>query len=103
MLSARFAASRVHLWSHSGLNAGAALAPTAPEFVIPTFAGVGRLQLPLPVDEAVCSGCHAPLDPLGRHRAACARTGRLKKRATPIDCWFECVVKAEHVCATRRS
>ena len=39
-----------------------------------------RLQLPLPVDEAVCSGCHAPLDPLGRHRAACARTGRLKKR-----------------------
>ena len=25
-----------------------------------------RLQLPLPVDEAVCSGCHAPLDLLGR-------------------------------------
>ena len=60
-----------------------------------------RLQLPLPVDEAVCSGCHAPLDLLGRHRAACARTGRLKKRATPIE--FECVVKAGHVCATMRS
>ena len=34
-----------------------------------------------PVDEAVCSGCHAPLDPLGCHRAACAladsRSGRL--------------------------
>ena len=43
-----------------------------------------RLQLPLPVGEAVCSGRHAPLDPLGRHRAACARTGRLK-RATSIE------------------
>ena len=85
MLSVRPAASRAHLRSHSGLNAGAALAfaPTAPEYVIPTH--LERLQLPLPVDEAVCSGCHAPLDPLGRHRAACARTGRLKKRATPIE------------------
>ena len=91
MLSVRSAASRAHLRSHSGLNAGAALAfaSTAPEYVIPThFFRVlllERLQLPLPVDEVVCSGCHAPLDPLGRHRAACARTGRLKKRATPIE------------------
>ena len=91
MLSVRSAASRAHLRSHSGLNAGAALAfaPTAPEYVIPTHLFrvllLERLQLPLPVDEAVCSGCHAPLDPLGRHIAACARTGRLKKRATPIE------------------
>ena len=91
MLSVRSAASRAHLRSHSGLNAGAApaFAPTAPEFAIPTHLFrvllLERLQLPLPVDEAVCSGCHAPLDPLGRHRAACARTGRLKKRATPIE------------------
>ena len=37
MLSVRSAASRAHLRSHSGLNAGAALAyaPTAPEHVIP--------------------------------------------------------------------
>ena len=38
MLSVRSAASRAHLRSHSGLNAGAALtfAPTAAEYVIPT-------------------------------------------------------------------
>ena len=35
--------------------------------------------------EAVCSGCRAPLDPLGRHRAACPRTGRLRKRASPTE------------------
>ena len=44
-----------------------------------------RLQLPLPVDEAVCSGCHAPLDPLGRHRATSPRTGRVKKRASSVS------------------
>ena len=48
MLSVRSAASRVHLRSRSGLNAGAALAPTAPEFVIPTFAGVGEASTPAP-------------------------------------------------------
>ena len=31
------------------------------------------------------AGCQSPLDPLGRHRAACLRTGRLRKRATPIE------------------
>ena len=91
MLLARSAASRAHLRSHSGFNAGAALAhaPTSPEFVIaPHLFRVlllERLQLPLPIDEAVCSGCRAPLDPLGRHRAACPRTGRLRKRASPTE------------------
>ena len=87
--SDRFAASRV-LRSHSGRNAGAALAhaPTAPEFVIPPHLFrvmlLERLQ-PLPVDEARCSGCSAPLDPLRRHRAACPRTARLRKRAAPTE------------------
>ena len=91
MLLARSAASRAHLRSHSGHNAGAALAyaPTSPEYVIapPLFRVLllERLQLPLPIDEAVCSGCREPLDTLGRHRAACPRTGRLRKRATPIE------------------
>ena len=52
-----------------------------------------RLQLPLSIDEAVCSGSRALLDPLGRHRAACTRRGRLRKRAAPTErtlarvCW----------------
>ena len=92
MLLARSAASHAHLRSHSGHNAGAALAyaPTSPEYVIapPLFRVLllERLQLPLPIDEAVCSGCREPLDTLERHRAACLRTGRLRKRATPIEC-----------------
>ena len=44
-----------------------------------------RLALPLPVNEARCDGCHEPLDTLGRHLAACPRTGRLRKRASPIE------------------
>ena len=39
----------------------------------------------LQIDETRCSGCQSPLDPLGRHSAACPRTGRLRKRATPIE------------------
>ena len=40
-----------------------------------------RLQLLLPVTEATCNGCLE----LGRHRAACARSGRVKKRAGPTE------------------
>ena len=85
ILSVRSAASRAHLRSHSSLNAGAAL----------TFAPTDRCMS----FERTCSGycCwkgfnSRSLDEavhlvalllwtLGRHRAACARTGRLKKRA----------------------
>ena len=42
-------------------------------------------RFPLPVTEATCDGCHAPLDPRGVHRAPCARSGRVRKRATPIE------------------
>ena len=66
-----------------------AYAPTAPEFVIPLHLLrvilLERLQLPLLIAEATCIGCQAPLNPRGRHRAACPRTGRLKKRATPVE------------------
>ena len=71
MLSVRSAASRAHLRSHSGLNAGAALAyaPTAPEHVIPAHLFrvllLERLQLPLPVDLAVCSGLPRSFGPSG--------------------------------------
>ena len=77
--------------SHSGWNAGAALAhaPTAREYTVPPHLFrvllLERLRLPLPVTEAVCEGCHACLDVYGYHRAACSRTGRLKKRATPTE------------------
>ena len=91
LLSGQTAARRAHLRSHSGWNAGAALAhaPTAREYTVaPHLFRVlllERLQLPLQVTEALCEGCHAPLDVHGRHRTACPRTGRLKKRATPTE------------------
>ena len=44
-----------------------------------------RLQLALPVTEATCNGCHEPLHTLGRHRAACTRSERVKKRAAPTE------------------
>ena len=75
LLSGRAAAHRAHLRSHSGWNAGAAIA----------FAPLESLQLPLTVTEVVCEGCQAPLDAHGRHSAACPRSGRSKKRATPIE------------------
>ena len=91
MLAGRTAARRAHLRSHSGGNAGVALAhcPTAPEFTIPPHLFrtllLERLQLPLQITEAECEGCQAPLDPLGRHRASCTRSGRVKRRATAIE------------------
>ena len=85
-----FSVCRAHFRSHSGHNAGAALAhaPTAPEYVIPSHLFrtllLERMQLPLQIDETRCSGCHGCLDALG-DRAACPSTGRLKKRAIPFE------------------
>ena len=62
-----------HLRSHSGHNAGVALAcaPTNPECTVPPLLFrvllLERLQLPLPIAEATCEGCGDPVDPLGRH------------------------------------
>ena len=64
-------------------------APTAPEYTVPPHLFrvllLERLALPLLVTEARCSGCHELLDLQGHHLAACPRTGRLKKRATPTE------------------
>ena len=92
---------QAHLRSHSGHNAGVALAraPTTPECTVsPLLFRVlllERLQLPLPIAEAACEGCGDPVDSLGRHRAACPRTPpsrmplnrspQIKKRATPTE------------------
>ena len=82
---------QAHFRSHSGHNVGVALshAPTVPEFTIPPHPFhvllLERLRLPLLLTEATCEACHEPLDPLGRHRAACPNTGRLKKRASPVE------------------
>ena len=90
-LSGRPASCQAHLRSHSSHNAGMALshAPTAPEFTIPPHLFqvlvLERLRLPLLLTEATCEACHEPLDALGRHRAACPNTGRLKKRAMPVE------------------
>ena len=43
-----------------------------------------RLRLPLPVAQRMCP-CGRPLDPLGDHRAACATTGVLVRRAGPLE------------------
>ena len=91
MLTNRPGSCQAHLRSHSGRNAGVAFAhaPTTAEYTIPPHLFrvllLERLQLPLPVTEATCNGCHEPLDTLGRHRAACTRSGRVKKRAGPTE------------------
>ena len=91
MLAGQSAARQAHLRSHSGHNSGCALshAPTTPEFTIqPHLFQVllrERLRLPLFLTESTCSGCHEPLDPLGHHRAACSHSGRIQRRATPIE------------------
>ena len=91
LLPVRPEASGAHLRSHSGSNAGTALAyaPTSPEYTIPPHLFrvivLERLKLQLPVGEASCTGCGALLDPVCRHRVSCPRTGRVKTRAGPIE------------------
>ena len=91
MLTGRPPSRQAHLRMHSGLNAGIvfAHAPTTLECTVPPYLFrvllLERLNLPLPIKEAVCNGCHEPLDAHGRHRAACTRSGRVRKSA----CWPE--------------
>ena len=62
--------------------------PTGPEFQVEPEAFrilvFERLRLPLPITDATC-GCGVCLDLLGRHRAACPRSGRLRTRAVPTE------------------
>ena len=83
LLLNRTAARRAHL------RGGIGTCSHAPEYTIPPHLFrtliLQRLQLPLRITESLCEGCHAPSDPLGRHRASCTRSGRIKKRATPTE------------------
>ena len=80
------AADQAHLRSHGGPGASEVLcgAPVAPEFKVEPqlFRALvlERLRLPLDVTDASCE-CGSRLDLLGRHRAACPRSGRLRSRA----------------------
>ena len=86
VLAQSSAADQAHLRSHSGPAAGEVLcgAPTGPEFALQPsqFRTIvlERLRLPLEVTEAFCL-CGSRLDSLGRHRAACPQSGRLRERA----------------------
>ena len=46
-----------------------------------------RLRLPLPFTSSRCNGrtCRDTLDPFGDHRTSCSRSGRLQRRAIPIE------------------
>ena len=46
---------------------------------------VGEAPVATSHSEATCAGCRAPLDPFGRHRVSCTRTGRVKTRAGPVE------------------
>ena len=90
VLAQSCAADQANLRSHSGPGSSDVLmgCPTGPEFQVEpgnfrTLA-LERLRLPLCVTSAVCE-CGASLDLLGRHRAACPRSGRLRTRAVPTE------------------
>ena len=84
------AADQAHLRSHAGPSSSDVLsgAPTGPEFrVCPELFRtlvLERLRLPLEVVESQCE-CGTVLDTLGRHRAACPRSGRLRTWAGPPE------------------
>ena len=90
VLAQSHASDQAHLRSHSGPGAGAVLhdAPTGPEFQVQPILFrtliLERLRLPLLLTEAMCE-CGGQNDLLGRHRAACPRSGRLKRRAVPTE------------------
>ena len=84
------AADLAHVRSHAGPGSSDVLsgAPTGPEFrVCPELFRtlvLERLRLPFEVVESQCE-CGSVLDTLGRHRAACPRSGRLRTRAGPPE------------------
>ena len=86
VLAQSVAADQAHLRSHSGPGASEVLccAPTKSEFKMQpdVFRTVilERLRLPLDITNCRCE-CGGSVDNLGRHRAACPRSGRLRTRA----------------------
>ena len=86
VLAPSSAADQAHLRFHSGPAAGEVLcgAPSGPEFTLQPsqFQTLvpEKLRLSLKVTEASCS-CGGLLNCLGRHRAACPQSARLRARA----------------------
>ena len=84
-------ASLATLRSQSGPQAAAWLTtvPTSPATTLPPVLMQiclrRRLRLPLMLSNRQCEGCEAILDDLGDHRAACPVSGRLRRRAKPME------------------
>ena len=84
---------RAMVRSQSGRGSGAHLSitPTCPELCIENehmnVILLRRLRLPLPLTSRFCNGrrCRRELDSLGDHRAACPKSGRLKRRSIPME------------------
>ena len=83
-------ASRALLLSQSGTYASRHITvlPTVPEFRVPSAQYrvflLRRLRMVLPLSARRCS-CRRFLDPLGDHRAACARAGLLGPRGMQLE------------------
>ena len=84
MLTNRTASRQAHLRSHWSKCRSRFLACANDSGVQFRVLLLERLQLPLPWTEATCNGwsrwTHS-----GRHRAACTRTRRIKKRSSPTE------------------
>ena len=84
-------ASRATLRSSSGPQAAVWLTavPTSPATTLSSvlfqISLRRRTRLPLLLSNRRCEGCGAVLDDLGDHRAACSVSGRLRRRAKPIE------------------
>ena len=96
VLPALAPAARALLRSQSGAHAGAWLhaTPCEPGLALdPARMQIAlrrRLRLPLPLRPALCGsdegpGCGGRVDPFGDHEAACSNSGRLQKRAKPVE------------------
>ena len=93
ILPAMSPASQAMLRSQSGPNSASHLTavPSCAELTIEPWAMrtllLRRLRLPLGLAERRYNGarCGAALDSLGDHRAACRLSGRLRRRATPME------------------
>ena len=94
-------ADRAMLRSQSGPWAGCAFTaiPTAPETTVGADAMQvllrRRLRLRLPLQGRRCTAktCSARVDGKGDHYAACPRTGRLRRRAGPMEAALRCVLR----------
>ena len=90
VLARSCAGDQPHLRSHPGPGFGAVFhgSPTGPEFQVQPMhfwtLVLERLRLPLLLTEARCE-CGGQNHIFGRHRAACPRSGRLKRRAVPTE------------------